>query len=48
MARRLLGHNEIRKGRSNGDQPVKIPVAKDLEKDPATMRREDEISFYSR
>ena len=48
MARRLLGHNEIHKGRSHGDGPVEIPVAKDLEKDPATMRREDEISFYSR
>ncbi|MDA0769544.1 MAG: hypothetical protein O2821_04910 [Chloroflexi bacterium] len=48
MARRLVGHIVNRKGRKNGDEPVEIPVAKDLQKDPASMRREDEISFYSR
>ena len=48
MAGRLLGHNVSHTGRENRDQPIEIPVAKDLEKDPATMRREDEITFYNR
>jgi Pyruvate/2-oxoacid:ferredoxin oxidoreductase delta subunit len=48
MARRLLGHNVNRRGRTNGDESIEIPVAKDLEKDPATMRREAEITFYNR
>lgn len=48
MARRLVGHKVNHRGRLNGDEPVEIPVAKDLEKDPASMRREDEITFYNR
>ena len=48
MARRRVGHMVTRPGREAGDDPVTFPVAKDLEKDPASLRREQEITFYSR
>ena len=48
MARRRFGHEITRPGRKHGDEPVSIPVAKDLEKAPESLRREQEITFYSR
>ena len=48
MARRRVGHIIRRNGRKYGQASVEIKIAKDLEKSPQTMRREDEISFYSR
>lgn len=48
MARRRVGHTIRRNGRKYGQASVEIKIAKDLEKSPQTMRREDEISFYSR
>ena len=48
MARRRFGHEVIRPGRKHGDEPVSIPVAKDLEKAPDSLRRDQEITFYSR
>ena len=48
MARRRFGHAITRPGRSHGDGPVEIPVARDLEKPPGELRREQEITFYAR
>ena len=48
MARRRFGHAVTRPGKNHGDAPVDIPVARDLEKPPAELRREQEITFYSR
>ena len=48
MARRRFGHEVTRPGRKHGDEPVSIPVAKDLEKAPDSLRRDQEITFYSR
>ena len=48
MARRRFGHAVTRPGREHGDEDVVIPVAKDLEKSPDSLRREQEITFYAR
>jgi epoxyqueuosine reductase len=48
MAKRIIGHYVTRPGRTHEDEPVIIPVAKDLQNVPGVSRREDEISFYSR
>ncbi|MCY4577860.1 MAG: hypothetical protein OXD31_02325, partial [Chloroflexi bacterium] len=48
MARRRFGHAVTRPGRNHGDDPVEIPVARDLEKSPDSLRREQEITFYAR
>ena len=48
MARRRFGHEITRPGRKHSDEPVNIPVAKDLEKPPASLRRDQEITFYAR
>ena len=48
MARRRIGHMVTRPAREAGGEPITFPVAKDLEKDPASLRREQEITFYSR
>ncbi|MDE2686989.1 MAG: hypothetical protein OXI16_05745 [Chloroflexota bacterium] len=48
MARRRFGHDVTRPGREHGDEDVVIPVAKDLEKAPDSLRREQEITFYAR
>ena len=48
MAKRIIGQYVTRPGRTAGDDDVTLPVAKDLVKAPAVLRREDEITFYSR
>ncbi len=48
MARRRVGHHVTRPGRQHGDDDITFPVAKDLQKPPESLRREQEITFYSR
>ena len=48
MARRRLGYNVTRPGRTVDDPPVEIPVAADLKSVPGTPTRDNEISYYAR
>ena len=45
---KTVGHTVTRRGRKQGDAPVTIPVAKDLETVPGIPKRESDVSFFSR
>ena len=48
MAKRIIGHQVTRPGRTSDDLDITFPVAKDMATVPGIPRRDDEVTFYSR